>query len=412
MEPRTPDPSARPSLRTIVGQWGRIGCTGFGGPPAHIALLRDLCVDRKQWITPREFEDAIAACNLLPGPASTQLAILSAWRVAGPAGAIVGGVAFIVPGLVLILGLATVFLASAPPTWVLGAGAGAGAAVAAIAVRAGTRARPPERAQGRGTLALGALRAARRDRGRHGRTVARPRAARLRHHRGPGRHLRAYRHARRTPLAAPCRDRDDCHRRGACLGVGGIQSRRPFLRRRLRDHPAHATRRRSPLSLDDQRAVPRRRRPRPSHAGAGHAHRRRCRLRRGRSRRRPARRARRLRAIIRVRAPRRIAFRPTPRQSSRPCASSTVPARPRSAPSSASPSPSRSPSSKPGNSRSSPPPPSPSFPSDDPSSSHSSARASSAQSRPNSEPHSHEHECLATTCRTCRPHRVSRVRVG
>ena len=138
MAPRPPAAAARPSLRTIFGQWGRIGCIGFGGPPAHIALLRDLCVERKQWISPREFEDAIAACNLLPGPASTQLAIFCAWRVAGPRGAIAGGAAFIVPGLVMILGLAALFLAAAPPTWVLGAGAGAGAAVAAVALRAGT----------------------------------------------------------------------------------------------------------------------------------------------------------------------------------------------------------------------------------------------------------------------------------
>jgi chromate transporter len=100
--------------------------------------LRQLCVDREEWLTPREFEDAIAACNLLPGPASTQLAIFSAWRVGGPLGALVGGAAFISPGLVLILGLAALFLAASPPTWVLGAGAGAGAAVAAVAVRAGT----------------------------------------------------------------------------------------------------------------------------------------------------------------------------------------------------------------------------------------------------------------------------------
>ncbi len=52
------------------------------------------------WMRPREFEDAIAACNLLPGPASTQLAIFCAWRVAGPPGAIVGGLAFIVPAVV------------------------------------------------------------------------------------------------------------------------------------------------------------------------------------------------------------------------------------------------------------------------------------------------------------------------
>lgn len=124
-------------LRTILREWGRIGCIGFGGPPTHIALLRDLCVHRRHWLREQDFEDALAACNLLPGPASTQLAIYCAWRLRGRIGAIVGGAAFIVPGLVLIIGLAAVFLASAPPRWVLGAGAGAGAAVAAVAVRAG-----------------------------------------------------------------------------------------------------------------------------------------------------------------------------------------------------------------------------------------------------------------------------------
>jgi len=123
-------------LREVAAQWGRIGYTGFGGPPAHIALLRDLCVDRRRWLTAHEFEDAVAACNLLPGPASTQLAIFCAWRVAGPIGAVVGGAAFILPGLAAILALAVVFLGS-PPDWIRGAGAGAGAAVAAVAVRAG-----------------------------------------------------------------------------------------------------------------------------------------------------------------------------------------------------------------------------------------------------------------------------------
>ena len=123
-------------LREVVAQWGRIGYTGFGGPPAHIALLRELCVDRRGWLTAHEFEDAVATCNLLPGPASTQLAIFCAWRVAGPIGALVGGAAFILPGLAAILALAVVFLSS-PPDWVRGAGAGAGAAVAAVAVHAG-----------------------------------------------------------------------------------------------------------------------------------------------------------------------------------------------------------------------------------------------------------------------------------
>jgi chromate transporter len=123
------EPSA-PSLGEVLREWGRLGCIGFGGPPAHMALLRELCVRRRGWLTHAEFEDAIAACNLLPGPASTQLAIFCAWRVRGAAGAIVGGLAFIVPGLTAIVALAALFLAGSPPTWVRGAGAGAGAAVA------------------------------------------------------------------------------------------------------------------------------------------------------------------------------------------------------------------------------------------------------------------------------------------
>ena len=125
------------SLGTVLREWGRIGCIGFGGPPAHIALLRQLCVDRRQWLDAQEFEDAIATCNLLPGPASTELAIFCAWRVRGRLGALAGGLAFIVPGLVCILALSALFLAGTPPLWVKGAGAGAGAAVAAVAVQAG-----------------------------------------------------------------------------------------------------------------------------------------------------------------------------------------------------------------------------------------------------------------------------------
>jgi chromate transporter len=131
-------PSARPSLGTVLREWGRIGCIGFGGPPAHIRLLRELCVDRRKWLDAREFEDAVATCNMLPGPASTQLAIFCAWRVRGRAGALTGGFAFIVPGLIVILALAALFLGGSPPLWVAGAGAGAGAAVPAVAVQAAT----------------------------------------------------------------------------------------------------------------------------------------------------------------------------------------------------------------------------------------------------------------------------------
>ena len=132
-----PDGARRVSLGTVAREWTRIGLIGFGGPPAHIVLLRQLVVGRRGWLTEHELEDAISATNLLPGPASTQLAIFCAGRVAGPMGAIVGGLGFIVPGVVMILALSVLFLGQSPPKWALGAGAGAGAAVAAVAVNAG-----------------------------------------------------------------------------------------------------------------------------------------------------------------------------------------------------------------------------------------------------------------------------------
>ena len=129
-------PSPRVSYLTIAGEWTRIGCIGFGGPPNHIILLRRLSVERRHWIDEREFEDGIAAANLLPGPASTQLAIWCAWRLRGTLGALIGGVCFITPGLVLILALSALFLDRSAPNWVLGAAAGAGAAVPAVALNA------------------------------------------------------------------------------------------------------------------------------------------------------------------------------------------------------------------------------------------------------------------------------------
>ena len=129
-------PAPRVSLGTIAGQWLRLGCIGFGGPPTHITLLRRLCVEERQWMAAGDFDDGVAATNLLPGPASTQLAIYCAWRLRGPRGAVVGGLCFIVPGLLLILGLSAVLLSDHPPDWVLGTAAGAGAAVPAVALSA------------------------------------------------------------------------------------------------------------------------------------------------------------------------------------------------------------------------------------------------------------------------------------
>ena len=144
-EPAAETPGERVPLATIAAQWARMGVIGFGGPPAHIVLLRTLCVESRRWLSAREFEDGLAAANLMPGPASTQLAIFCAWKLRRAAGAVVGGVCFIVPGLVIILALAVLFLAGSPPLWVRGAAAGAGAAVPAVAVQAAVSLLPASR---------------------------------------------------------------------------------------------------------------------------------------------------------------------------------------------------------------------------------------------------------------------------
>jgi len=123
-------------LVTIAREWARIGSIGFGGPAAQIALLRRLCVEDRAWLSEAEFEDGVAAVNLLPGPAATQLAIFCAWRLRGLSGGVVGGLCLIVPGLTCILALAILFLQSSPPLWIEGAAAGSGAAVSAVAVQA------------------------------------------------------------------------------------------------------------------------------------------------------------------------------------------------------------------------------------------------------------------------------------
>jgi chromate transporter len=130
------DESGAVSLAVIAREWTKLGFIGFGGPPTHILLLRRLCVQGRRWLEPEEFEDAVAATNLLPGPASTQLAIYCAWKLRGVRGAVIGGLAFICPGLAMIIALSAVFLSSHPPIGILGAAAGAGAAVPAVALNA------------------------------------------------------------------------------------------------------------------------------------------------------------------------------------------------------------------------------------------------------------------------------------
>jgi len=87
----------------------RLGATSFGGPLAHIALMRAEFVERRGWLSEREFVDSNGAVAFIPGPSSTQLAMHIGFRRAGFAGLIVAGVCFILPAMVLVLILAALY---------------------------------------------------------------------------------------------------------------------------------------------------------------------------------------------------------------------------------------------------------------------------------------------------------------
>jgi chromate transporter len=83
-----------------------LGCVAFGGPAVHVALMRRSIVQRRRWIDEDEFIALFAAVNLIPGPSSTELAMLLGYRRAGWQGLLVVALAFISPATLIMLGLA------------------------------------------------------------------------------------------------------------------------------------------------------------------------------------------------------------------------------------------------------------------------------------------------------------------
>jgi chromate transporter len=104
--------SARSSaLRELLVVFGTLGIIGFGGPAAHIALMRREVVERRAWLTDQQMVDLVGVTNLIPGPNSTELAMLVGRQRAGGIGLLVAGFAFIVPAALIVLGLAWAYVA-------------------------------------------------------------------------------------------------------------------------------------------------------------------------------------------------------------------------------------------------------------------------------------------------------------
>ncbi|MCT7992826.1 chromate efflux transporter [Laspinema olomoucense] len=84
----------------------KLGIIGFGGPAAHIAMMEDEVVHRRQWLTQEQFLDLVGATNLIPGPNSTEMAIHIGYIYAGGLGLIVAGTCFVVPAVLMTAALA------------------------------------------------------------------------------------------------------------------------------------------------------------------------------------------------------------------------------------------------------------------------------------------------------------------
>lgn len=107
-----PQPSAPVNhLTEVLSFFLRLGLTAFGGPAAHIAIMQNELVKRRKWLSEQQFLDLIGITNLIPGPNSTEMAIHIGLLRAGWAGFWVGGIAFILPAFLIVLGLAWAYVA-------------------------------------------------------------------------------------------------------------------------------------------------------------------------------------------------------------------------------------------------------------------------------------------------------------
>lgn len=98
-----------PTLAEATKVWFKIGCLSFGGPAGQIALMHREVVDDRNWVSDRRFLHALNFCTLLPGPEAMQLATYLGWLMHGPAGGVIAGALFVIPGALVMLGLSLIY---------------------------------------------------------------------------------------------------------------------------------------------------------------------------------------------------------------------------------------------------------------------------------------------------------------
>jgi chromate transporter len=97
-------------MRELFSLFLRLGFTAFGGPAAHIAMMRQEVVAKRNWLSEQEFLDLLGATNLIPGPNSTEMAHHIGYLRAGWRGMLVAGVSFITPAMLIVMALAYLYV--------------------------------------------------------------------------------------------------------------------------------------------------------------------------------------------------------------------------------------------------------------------------------------------------------------
>jgi chromate transporter len=106
----TSDYSKTPTLSQALRVWLSIGLLSFGGPAAQIALIHREIIDKRRWLSESQFLNALNFCMLLPGPEAMQLVTYVGWRLNGFIGGLLAGLLFVIPGAVVILALAALYI--------------------------------------------------------------------------------------------------------------------------------------------------------------------------------------------------------------------------------------------------------------------------------------------------------------
>lgn len=86
-------------LKEIASLFFKLGSISFGGPAAHIAMMEDEVVKKREWMTQQHFLDVMGATNIIPGPNSTEMTMHCGYERAGWKGLLVAGLCFILPAV-------------------------------------------------------------------------------------------------------------------------------------------------------------------------------------------------------------------------------------------------------------------------------------------------------------------------